>query len=209
MSDQTVKVGKCHSLFINENVKVIKNFRVFVNKFFEQENKIHELWEVLLNAGSDDTLELRISSPGGMVTECQMFVNIMRNKFNGRTVTYIDSHASSAGAFTFCVGDKRVIYENSRIMLHNYSGGYVGGFKKMKDRLDFDEKHVIGFLKSTLKLGKNGFLTNKEFKQMVDGKEFWFRAEEMCKRGIATHVVVDGTEFTSKQYLKKCSKTKH
>jgi len=189
------------SLFVNKTEHTIKNFRIFINSFMESKNDIHDVWNKLLSAGSEDTLELRISSPGGQVTECQMFVNIMRNKFPGRSTTYIDSHASSAGAFTFCVGDKRVIYENSRLMLHNYSGGYDGGFKKMKDRLDFDEKHIIGFLKSTLKIGKNGFISKKEFKKMINGKEYWFRAEEMCKRGIATHVIVDGKEYSAKEYL--------
>lgn len=201
MSNENKIKGEHHSLFVNKTEHTIKNFRIFINSFMESKNDIHDVWNKLLSAGSEDTLELRISSPGGQVTECQMFVNIMRNKFPGRSTTYIDSHASSAGAFTFCVGDKRVIYENSRLMLHNYSGGYDGGFKKMKDRLDFDEKHIIGFLKSTLKIGKNGFISKKEFKKMINGKEYWFRAEEMCKRGIATHVIVDGKEYSAKEYL--------
>jgi len=200
--------GKCHSLFVDKNISTKQNFRIFVNTFYEVENDIHNIWNMLLKAGTEDTLELRISSPGGLVTECQMYVNIMRNKFPGRTTTYIDSHASSAGAFTFSAGDKRVIYENSRIMYHNYSGGHQGTHQKMLDRMKFDTKHIIGFLRSTLKVGKKGFLTKKEYKQMVEGKEYWFGAEEMCKRGIATHIIVNGKELTTKEYLKGLKKGK-
>jgi len=195
--------GKVHSMFTNKNVTTVQNFRVFVNSFTESGNDIHGIWNNLLNAGSNDTLELRIASPGGYVTECQNFINIMRNKFKDRTTTYIDSHASSAGAITFLAGDKRVIYENSRIMIHNYAGGYSGEYKKMKTRIDFDEKHIIGFLKSIIRpKASHKFLSKKEFKEMVNGKEFWFRTDEMAKRKICTHVIVDGEEMTAKQYLK-------
>lgn len=200
--------GECHSLFIDQKITTVQNFKVFVSTFFEQDNEVHKMWNLLLKARPTDTLELRIQSPGGLVTECQMFVNLMKNKFPGRTVTYIDSHASSAGAFTFCAGDKRVIYENSRIMLHNYSGGHQGTHQKMLDRIEFDTKHIIGFLKSTLKIGKKGYLTKKEFKKMVESKEYWFGAAEMCERNIATHIVVDGEELTSKQYIKRLKKNK-
>jgi len=203
MSEKANHKGKHHSMFSTTKNVQTKNFRVFVNEFHELEPDIHEIWNALLSAGDNDTLELRIASPGGMVVECQMFVNIMRNKFPGRTTAYIDSYASSAGAFTFCAGNKRVIFENSRLMLHNYSGGYFGEFKKMKNRIDFDESQIIGFLKSTLKIGKHGFLTKNEFKQMVNGKEFWFDAHQMCKRGICTHIVVNGKEIKAKDYLKK------
>jgi ATP-dependent protease ClpP protease subunit len=194
--------AETHSLFKNTKTTVTNNFRLYIDEFFNIDTDIHEIYNSLHNAGKDDTLELRISSPGGLVTECQQIVNIMWNKFNGRTTAYIDSHASSAGAFTFCSADKRVVYENSRLMLHNYSGGHGGKHQDMKDRMEFDEKHIIGFLKSTLQVGKNGFMTKKEFKRMVEGREFWWDAKEMCERGVATHVIVRGEELTAKEYLK-------
>lgn len=192
----------CHSLYTSTKTTTVKNYRVFITEFAEGDTKIHDIWNRLLSGGKNDTLELRISSCGGAVTECQQFVNLIRNKFNKRTTTYIDSHASSAGAVVFCSGDKRVVFENSRIMLHNYSGGYGGKYRDVKDRLDFDEEHIIGFLKSVIKVGPKGFLTKSEFNAMVNGKNFWFNSEEMLKRGIATHIVINGEELTAKEYLK-------
>jgi len=32
--------------------------------------------------------------------------------------------------------------------------------------------------------------------------------KELCKRGIATHVIVDGRELTAKEYLKQLKKKK-
>jgi len=200
--------GRNHSLYTIPKVTTTNNYKLFVDTFFDTSTEIHKIWNTLLSATENDTLELRIQSPGGLVTECQMLVNIMKNKFNGRVTAYIDSHASSAGAFTFCAADKRVVFENSRIMLHNYSGGHQGTHHKMKTRLDFDTVHIIDFLKSTLKIGKKGYLTNKELDRMIEGHEWWFTAKEMCKRGIATHVIVNGKEITAKQYLKSLKTSK-
>jgi len=194
--------SQTHTLFTKNNVITTKNYTLYLNEIQNTDNKIHNVYNSLRSADKDDTLTLRISSPGGFVTECQNIVNIMRNVFYKRTTSYIDSHASSAGAIIFLAADKRVIYKNSRIMIHNYSGAYFGTYKKMKTRINFDEKHVIGFLKSIINPRKKGFLSKSEFKEMIDGKEFWFRADEMLRRKIATHIVINGEELTAKEYLK-------
>jgi len=191
--------SKEHSL---HKKKIVKNqdytkFRFFIGTFDNQTPKFHLILNDLYDSNEKDELELRIMSPVGLVIECQQVVNIMNNKFNGRTTAYIESHASSAGAIVFANADKRVIYENSRIMFHNYSGGYGGKFQDIKDRLDFDEKHIISFLSVAKQ-----FLNKKEWKQMVNGKNFWFDASDMLKRNIATHIIVDGKEMTKKEYKK-------
>jgi hypothetical protein len=43
---------------------------------------------------------------------------------------------------------------------------------------------------------------------MTDGKDFWFDTKEMCQRGIATHVEVNGLVIPAKQYLKLLKKAK-
>lgn len=190
-----------HSLFTKPKTTIQNTYRFFISSFDNENNEFHGMMDTLLSAAPQDLLELRISSPGGLVTECQQIVNVIWNNFKDRNIAFIDSHASSAGAFTFCACDKRVIYKNSRLMLHNYSGGHAGPHQKMKDRMKFDAKHIISFLKSTLKVGKNGFLNEKEFNQMIIGKEFWFDADEMLKRGIATDIVIDGKMLSAEEYF--------
>ncbi len=38
---------------------------------------------------------------------------------------------------------------------------------------------------------------------MLIGKDFWMDTKEMCKRGIATHVIVAGEELTAEEYLNR------
>ena len=195
--------SKEHSLHKKtiSNTESYNKYRLFIGPFNNQDPKFQALLNELYESGEKDLLELRIMSPGGLVIECQQIVNLMNNKFKGRTTAYIESHASSAGAFTFAHADKRVVYENSRLMFHNYSGGYAGKYQDIKDRLEFDEKHIIDFLKVAKQ-----FLTKKEWKKMVEGKNFWFDAKDMLERGIATHIVIDGQEMTYKKYKKYLKK---
>ncbi len=43
---------------------------------------------------------------------------------------------------------------------------------------------------------------------MIIGQDYWMDTKEMCKRGIATHVIMEGREFTAEEYLKKIKKVK-
>jgi len=190
-----------HSLHICETKTVKKTYRLFVGPFSNQDPEFHNILNELYNADKDSVLELKIMSPGGEVIECQQITNLMQNKFKDNTVAYIESHASSAGAYVFASADKRIIYWNSRIMFHNYSGGYQGDYHKIKTRIDFDSKHIIGFIESAKR-----FFTEKEWNKLINGKEYWFTAKEMLERGLATHIILEGVEYDRKKGLKKLKK---
>ena len=48
----------------------------------------------------------------------------------------------------------------------------------------------------------NGIISEEEYEKLLIGQDYWMASEEMCKRGIATHVIVDGEEIRSKEYFK-------
>jgi hypothetical protein len=50
---------------------------------------------------------------------------------------------------------------------------------------------------------KQGFLSEDEFEKLLIGQDYWMASEELCKRGIGTHVIVDGKEIEADEYLKK------
>lgn len=215
-NDDKVMNSKHHTMFIEDvpeikepysDVKHVykitpahKEYRVFIDSFAEMERGLHEMFNELWNAGSNDTLELRINSWGGIVKEGQNFFNIINNKFKGRTTTILDSAGYSMGALIFCSGDTRIIMEESDLMCHDYSGGLWGKGGEMEAQLEHNKTHLRGFFKKIFV--DNGFLTKKEFKKMTDGKDYWFDAKQMCERGIATHIMVDGQKITAKKYLK-------
>ncbi len=181
-------------------------YRVYIGRFFELKKGLHSVFNELKSAKSHDVLEFMIDSGGGFVNEGMQFYNIIQEKFYGRTVAYLDNKGYSMGAMLFSMADKRVVYPYSDFMYHNYSGGAIGKGGEVKARINHTSEKLEAFFYDIIV--KNGFLSEKEYQQMLVGQDYWMGTKEMCKRGIATHVIVQGQEITAKEYLKALKKKK-
>jgi len=175
-------------------------YRFFIGTFEEYGNGLHEILNDLMNAQIVDELEVIINSNGGRVDEGMQFYHVIKSKFNGKCTTVLNPKGYSMGALTFCFGDKRVANEFSEIMFHTYSQGMYGKSGEIEARNSHSQKYIKNFFDKLIL--KNKFLTKKEVKQLHLGKDFWFDTVEMCKRGICTHVNVNGEEIPAKKYLK-------
>jgi ATP-dependent protease ClpP protease subunit len=183
-----------------------KQYSVYIDSFHETKKGLHSVFNELRKADDEDTLELRISSGGGSVLEGQQFFNIIIEKFRERTTTYLDNHGYSMGALLFCMSHKRVIYPYSDIMFHDYSQGVYGKGGNVQSKVKHSAQSLKNFFHDLIV--DRRFLSEKEFQHMLLGHDFWMDAEEMCKRGIATHVIVGKHQIIAKEYLKQLKKEK-
>lgn len=184
-----------------------KRYRVYIGRFFELKKGLHSVFNELREAKESDYLEFMINSGGGFVQEGMQFFNIMLEKFSGRTVAYLDNYGYSMGAVLFSMANKRIIYPYSDFMYHNYSGGAFGKGGDIKARVEHVDKRLNSFFHDVIV--KQGFLTEDEFQKMLVGQDYWMDSKELCKRGIATHVILaNGEEITAKEYLKHLKKEK-
>jgi len=204
VNEKKIPVNKEKNIY--EIVPKHKKYRIFIGRFFELKKGLHAVFNELLAAEKNDQLEFRINSRGGFVIEGQQFYNIIQEKFPNRVTAYLDNIGYSMGALLFCMANKRVIYPYSDFMFHNYSGGASGKGGEIKARVKHHSKTLERFFYNLIV--EQGFLTKDEFKQMLVGQDYWMDAKQMCKRGIATHVIVDGKEITAKEYLKRLKKAK-
>jgi len=200
--------GKHHAWILEEIPKIkiaspiIKSATIYVGEFDEDKIDLAQLINDLQNFEPDDRISLILNSPGGLISEGRAMINAILH--TGADIqTEIVSGAASMAAIMFCIGDRRIIYENSSIMFHNFSGGTVGKGQDMKDYIDHVTKNIELFFRSHL----IGF-TSKEIKKFMSGKEYWFGAKEMCERGIATHVNINGIMIPVEKYLKALKKAK-
>ncbi len=184
-----------------------KRYRVYIGRFFEQKKGLHSVFNELRDAKKGDYLEFMINSGGGFIQEGMQFFNIILEKFPGRTVAYLDNYGYSMGAMLFSMANKRIIYPYSDFMYHNYSGGAVGKGGDIKARIDHTHERLNKFFHDIIV--KQGFLSEDEFQKMLVGQDYWMEAKELCKRGIATHVIIsNGEEITAKEYLKILKRNK-
>jgi ATP-dependent protease ClpP protease subunit len=184
---------------IREIVPKHKHYTLYISEFAHQSNQLHKILYELRKADEFDTLELRIMSDGGLVSEGITLYNSMRELFNGRSLTFLDSTGFSMGAMLFSLGDERISYEDSSLMFHTFSSGYMGKGQELKSYVDFETTHFDRFFRQ--KIVSKGFLTNEEYEQMKIGKDFWFDSYEMAKRGICTHVIVSGYRLDNEAFI--------
>ena len=183
-----------------------KRYRIYIGRFFELKKGLHSVFNELREASEKDYLELVINSGGGLVNEGQQFYNLIQEKFYKRTISYLDNKGYSMGAVLFCMAEKRVVYEYSDLMFHTYAHGSYGKGAEVKSHVKHTAKKLEKFFYDLIV--KQGFLSKDEFEQMLIGKDYWMDSRELCKRGIATHVILEGEEITAKEYLKILKKTK-
>ena len=94
--------------------------------------------------------------------------------------------------------------EQADLMFHDYSGAAWGKGQEIESQVEHTKKHIRKFFKEVII--ENNFLTQKEFEDMLIGKDFWMDVPEMCHRGIATHVMVNGNLVKANKYLKTLNK---
>jgi ATP-dependent protease ClpP protease subunit len=196
------RISKGKGLFKEQPAYTI--YRIFIDDFMDFERGLHEMFNELYQARKTDRLELRINSYGGLVNEGAQFYNMIKNVFPGRVTTVLDNCGYSMGALTFCMGDKRIVNERADLMFHDYSSGNRGKGGELEARQKHNSKFIRKFFYDVIIT--QGFLTKKEFKKMTIGQDYWMDVVELCKRGIATHVLVKGEEIKAKKYLKNLDK---
>lgn len=197
--EKVMKVHKDKKTFYEKN-KVY--YRLFISGDMEFENSdLTKIENFLLNAEKDSTLEVRIRSCGGSIFVYNVLNNLFKNKFPGKVKTVINPMARSAAASLFCQGDKRVIYEDSEIMFHDFSTLLGGKSQEIASYFDHAKLQIHKQMEKYLLETK--FLTEKEFKEIKLGVDIYLNAKDMCKRNIATHVYYKGKLITAKKYLTK------
>jgi len=202
------KQGRKHVIFIKQEPMfqienpLINIATVYLSEFEESSTELSRLLHDISELTPDDKLKLIINSHGGRLTEGKAIINTIR-KTGTNITTELVADADSMAALMFCIGHKRIVYENSSIMFHTFSGSIVGKGYEMEDQIVHLSRHVKTFFKSIV-IG----LEPEEIQRLLDGKEWWFDTYKMCKRGIATHVYVHDVLIPADKYLKLLKKTR-
>lgn len=136
-----------------------------------------------------DTINLRINTPGGVVTEGMAIYNaLVRHK--AKVITHIDGLAASMGSVIALAGDEVNIAENAFFMIHNPSAVVWGESKDMRKTADTLDKMRDSLVKTyAAKSGKD----EDEIKQLMDD-ETWFTADEAKDAGFVDNITGKKTE---------------
>jgi len=147
----------------------------------------------------NQTIELRIASPGGSIFAGQRIITALRER-GGEVDTFNESLAASMASVVFARGTKRTVAQGSRTMIHRPWVGGIGGeasdLRKHADLLDSLEKDLV-----SVYAGATGLPEDRITQLMAD--ETWFNADEAAAIGLATTVFGKMSSAIPAEYLAK------
>lgn len=134
--------------------------------------------------GSVQTIDLRINSEGGSVTEAEA-IHTHLVEHSARVIVHIDGMAASAASFIAMAGDEIQIADSGFVMIHEarmMEYGTADDFRRYADLLDrTDDKIVKKYVSRT----KNA---DKKIRDWMKA-ETWFIGKEAVDNGFADRVV--------------------
>jgi ATP-dependent Clp endopeptidase proteolytic subunit ClpP len=147
----------------------------------------------------NQTIELRIASPGGSIFAGQRIITALRER-GGEVHTFNESLAASMASVIFALAIKRTVANGSRTMIHRPWIGNISGeandLRKSADLLDSLEKDLVGvYAKAT------GLPEDRIAQLMAD--ETWFSADEAVAIGLATNAFGKMNSAIPAEYLAK------
>lgn len=126
------------------------------------------------------TINLRINSPGGYMTEGHAIYNRLK-EHPARVITHIDGLAASMATVIALAGDEVRIAESALFMIHNPSGlthGEAADLRKYADRMDKMKSQIVDIYHEKTGIDKG------ELGEMMDA-ETWLTGNEAVEQGFA------------------------
>lgn len=140
----------------------------------------------LQSENPDAPIHMYINSPGGSVVDGLAIVDTM-NLISCPVYTYCVGQCASMGSIFLVSGEKghRYALPNSRIMIHQVSGGSQGTYEDMKRSIN-EAGRLNELLAGILATGTNKTL--KTVKNDMD-RDYFMSADEALKYGIVDKVI--------------------
>jgi ATP-dependent Clp protease protease subunit len=129
-------------------------------------------------------IELHIQSPGGAVMPTFALVDYIQ----ASTVpihSYVEGYAGSAATLITCVCQKRFIYPNGLMLLHQLSGGTNGKMSEIQEQVANAEL-MMKMIKSIY--SENSTMSNSEIDELLT-HDRWMSSSECMRRGIVDAVI--------------------
>ena len=144
----------------------------------EEPSCYNELCFKLKTASPAEVFTLIINTYGGMLDSALMLVDAIKNS-QAKIKAHISGTVASAGTIIALACDELEVADHTAFMIHNYSSS--GGHGK-----GHELKAMQAFVDSNLNNSFNsiygGFLTPKEIKEVIDGKDLWMGKTEVLSR---------------------------
>lgn len=154
-------------------------YRIEIDAQIDDVSQFSTAIQVLGLAKEDDDVEIHLQCNGGNVDASGAFLHAM-NKCEAQIHIVASGGCHSAATHILLLADSFELAENFNSLLHNGSAGSVGNINEYHAKSDFDKE----FIRRQYWQIYEGFLSEKEFSDMMDGKNIWLDAQGWCDRAV-------------------------
>lgn len=154
-------------------------YRIEIDGTIDDVSQFSTAIQILDIAKEDDDVEIHLQSNGGNVDACGAFLHAMQ-KCQAPIHIVASGGCHSAATHILLAADSFELAENFNSLIHNGSSGAYGNINEYHAKSDFDKD----FIRNHYWKIYEGFLSRKEFDDMMDGKNIWLDAEMWCNRAI-------------------------
>ena len=142
------------------------------------EAKDYQDWNQMMRAaGENDAVYIHINSNGGEIFTAIQLMRTMQET-PATVIASVEGMCMSAATLLFLSADVCEISEHSHFMFHTYSSGNWGKGSEQLANVQADDKWARHLFNTVYK----DFLSVKEIKEIVDGKDLWMNPAEVKKR---------------------------
>lgn len=153
------------------------NFTVHLCEEIKDASYYTKIFDLMLEAGDNDVIDLMIASPGGDLEGLNMLLEGMRLTEAYVRAILIGACHSAASILAMNAHDV-VVTDSCTMLVHGVRTGFGG---KMVD-LDAFTAHSKKVTDKLLRQSYEGFLTPDELKEVIHGRELWLDADEVRER---------------------------
>ena len=155
-------------------VKSTDQLDVYLNTGIDEPSYYSEICYILSTLTEDETVYFHINTPGGILDSAFQLVDAIKG-CRATTIAKLTGTVASAGTIIALSCDKLIVAEHTSFMIHNYSAGAYGKGNELKAR----QEHIDKSTNDAFKEFYSGFLTDKEVKEVINGKDIWLTADEV------------------------------
>lgn len=173
-------------------------FNIYLYGTIEDPRQFIGANEVFARAGEEDVVLIHLSTNGGSMDATDTFIQGMRET-EARVIVKATGGVHSAGTIILLEADEFILSENFNCLIHNGSWGTGGKANEAAAHSKFTIEYMARTARNTYK----GFMSPEEIEAMIEGKDFWFTAQEFAARWEARNALDKAQQGAAQEDVQK------
>jgi len=163
-----------------------------IDTYFKSPSYYRHVVSRIVNTSADDVIEFEIHSGGGQYNGLSALLSALL-RTEATSVAYLNGECHSAASMLALSCDSVQVSPFCTMLCHFASFGHAGKGSDVMSAVNHTYNNSVEIFREVYR----GFLTEDELDKCIDGKEYWFDAEEIMQRLQAREDMINSVQEES------------